>query len=147
MRERATLDLQSESPVKHSKSDIYPGHQSGWPHITESICTCTTCPRLTTEGAKLIASVQISYTTYRHEEVLACYSHCMVWKHVTLPRKTTKESRHNYEIQNFLNFGYWQELARLNHLQLLSHESKQCTTERASKFLAAPESPGITVSM
>lgn len=60
------------------------------------------------EGAKLIVSLQISYATYRHQlhntQTLGgatCYSHWVVWKHVTLRRKTTEKSKHKK--QHFLN--------------------------------------------
>lgn len=60
------------------------------------------------EVAKLIVLVQISYTTHRHQlyniQTLGgatCYSHCVVWKHVTLPTNISEMSKHNYKKQHF----------------------------------------------
>lgn len=44
----------------------------------------------------------ISYTTQTSGGA-TCYSHRVVWKHVTLPRKTIEKSKHNYKKQHFLN--------------------------------------------
>lgn len=76
----------------------------------QSNSTWTICPGLKPEGAKLLVSVQISYTTYRPQlhniQTLGgatCYSHCMVWKHVTPPWKITETSKCNYKKQHLLN--------------------------------------------